>query len=220
MIRRRAVIDVPEFYVGSMLAVTVSDIQAPGKKNRFVGICIQRSRLGLRANFTLRNVVDGIGTEIRYDLYSPVLLKLEVLKLERRLDDELLYLRDAPAEHSTVPFDMEPVILPPGASVPLNTIKVKLNPMPWDRRWEIKNLKGVQEYELTPKKKERAGHPLITRTWERHDIMLKYRSSINEKETDTIMSEVYSNVKSLEKEKMKKKQSTRSVISPKTNEKK
>jgi len=220
MIRRRAVIDIPEFYVGSVLAVTVSDMQAPGKKNRFVGICIQRSRHGLRANLTLRNVIDGQGAEIRYDLYSPLLLKIEVLKLEKRLDDELLYLRDAAAEHSTVPFDMEPVTLPPGATVPLNTIKVKLNPMPWDRRWEIMNLKGVEEYELSAKKKERASHPQIHKTWEKHDLMLQYRSSINEKETEEIMSEVFSNVKRLEKEKLKKKQSTRSIITPKNGEKK
>jgi large subunit ribosomal protein L19 len=222
MIRRRAVIDIPEFYVGSILAVTVSDTQAPGKKNRFVGICIQRSRVGLRANFTLRNVIDGQGTEIRYDLYSPLLLKIEVLKLEKRLDDELLYLRDVPPEHSTVPFDMEPVTLPPGATVPLNTIKVKLNPMPWDRRWEIKNLKGIEEFELPPKKKERANHPQILKTWEKHDLMLQYRSSVNEKETEQIMSEVYSNVKHLEKEKLKKKQSqsSRGIVLPKNGEKK
>jgi len=221
MIRRRTVIDIPEFYVGSVLAVTVSDPNAPGKKNRFVGICIQRHRTGLRANFTLRNVIDGQGAEIRYDLYSPLLLKIEVLKLEKRLDDELLYLRDTTPEHSTFPFDMEPVTLPPGVTVPLNTIKVKLNPMPWDRRWEIKSLKGVEEFELLAKKKERANHPQILKTWEKHDLMLQYRSSINEKETEDIMSEVHSNVKHLEKEKIKKKQqATRSISSPKFDEKK
>ena len=49
------------FSVGSVMAVTFSDIHAPGKKSRFVGICIQRTGCGLRANFTLRNVVDGQG---------------------------------------------------------------------------------------------------------------------------------------------------------------
>jgi len=64
------------------------------------------------------------GTEVRYDLYSPIVQRIEVLKLEKRLDEELFYLRDAPAEHSTFKFDMEPVNLPPGSAVPLNTIKV------------------------------------------------------------------------------------------------
>jgi len=220
MIRRRAVIDIPEFYVGSVLAVTVSDMHAPGKKNRFVGICIQRSRIGLRANFTLRNIIDGLGTEIRYDVYSPVLLRIEVLKLEKRIDEELLYLRDAAPEHSTFPFDMEPVTLPPGATVPLNTIKVKLNPLPWDRRWELKYLKGVEELQLNARQKESASNPLNVKPWQKHDLMLQYRSNINEIETEQIMSEVFSDVKALEKEKLKKKQSSRGIVTSKTDEKK
>ena len=59
-----------------------------------------------------------------YELYSPLVQKIEVLKLEKRLDDELFYLRDCPAEYSTVPFDIEPVPHPPGAPVPINQIKV------------------------------------------------------------------------------------------------
>lgn len=67
-----------------------------------------------------------LGVEIVYELYNPTITKIEVLKLERRLDDNLAYLRDAPAEFSTFPFDMEPVKLPPGAGVPLNTIQVTI----------------------------------------------------------------------------------------------
>lgn len=62
--------------------------------------------------------------EIVYELYNPTITKIEVLKLERRLDDNLAYLRDAPPEYCTFPFDMEPVKLPPGSGVPLNTIQV------------------------------------------------------------------------------------------------
>ena len=43
------------------MAATVADPHAPGKKNRFVGLCIQRGGHGLRAFFILRNVVDGQG---------------------------------------------------------------------------------------------------------------------------------------------------------------
>uniref|UniRef100_A0A915L064 Large ribosomal subunit protein bL19m n=1 Tax=Romanomermis culicivorax TaxID=13658 RepID=A0A915L064_ROMCU len=61
MLRRRQVLDVPEFYVGSVLAVSVSDEHAAKCSNRFVGICISRDDRGLRHHFTLRNVVDGFG---------------------------------------------------------------------------------------------------------------------------------------------------------------
>lgn len=70
-------------------------------------------------------IISFSGVEIIYELYNPTITKIEVLKLERRLDENLAYLRDAPPEYCTFPFDMEPVKLPPGAGVPLNTIQVR-----------------------------------------------------------------------------------------------
>ena len=43
------------------MAVTAADPFAPGKKNRFVGLCIYRGGHGLRADFILRNCIDGEG---------------------------------------------------------------------------------------------------------------------------------------------------------------
>ena len=64
------------------------------------------------------------GVEIVYDLYNPTIQKIEVLRLEKRLDDELFYLRDAPQEFSTFPFDMDTVTVPPNTPVPVNSMKV------------------------------------------------------------------------------------------------
>jgi large subunit ribosomal protein L19 len=64
MLKRRTHIDIPEFYVGTILAVTISDKHSVGKSNKFVGICIQRKFCGLRAEFTLRNFVDSQGTYV------------------------------------------------------------------------------------------------------------------------------------------------------------
>lgn len=47
-------------------------------------------------------------------MYDPSIHKIEVLKLEKRLDDELLYLRDALPEYSTFDPNMETEILPEG----------------------------------------------------------------------------------------------------------
>lgn len=57
-------------------------------------------------------------------MYDPKILKIDVLKLEKHIDSELYYLRDAPLEYSTFDFDMEPVQLPQGAPIPVNTTKV------------------------------------------------------------------------------------------------
>jgi len=59
-----------------------------------------------------------------YEMYDPRLQKVEVLRLEKRLDSELLYLRDAEPEFSTFPFNMEVEFLNEGAEVPVNPIKV------------------------------------------------------------------------------------------------
>lgn len=59
-----------------------------------------------------------------YDLYNPTIISIDVLRLEKRLDDELFYLRDAGPEYSTFPFDMEPEFHPEGKPVPINPIKV------------------------------------------------------------------------------------------------
>jgi len=63
---------------------------------------------------------------MKYQLYDPTIQKIEVLRLEKRLDDELLYLRDAPNEYSTFDENMEVEYLPEGSPVPVNPLKVKL----------------------------------------------------------------------------------------------
>lgn len=45
-----------------------------------------------------------------------------MLKLEKRLDDNLKYLRDALPEYSTVDPDMKPVVSSPTGEVPVNKV--------------------------------------------------------------------------------------------------
>ncbi|KAK8388635.1 hypothetical protein O3P69_020547 [Scylla paramamosain] len=188
MLARRSVMPIPEFYVGSIMAVTVADPNASGKNNRFVGICIQRGDAGLRAWFILRNVVDHQGVEIKYEMYSPLLQSIEVLRLEKRLDDELLYLRDALPIYSTFPLDMEPEVMQEGAPVPVNPIKVQLKPRPWHERWERKNLQGVMDLGLPERFYKKA--KLHEKPWEKYDLMKEYRATIPEEEQADIFREI------------------------------
>ncbi|XP_072393817.1 large ribosomal subunit protein bL19m [Diabrotica undecimpunctata] len=204
MLARRAHINIPEFYVGSILAVESSDPHAPGKPHRFVGICIQRTGCGLRAKFILRNIIDHQGIEISYEMYDPTLLKVEVLKLEKRLDDELLYLRDALPEYCTYDPNMEPEILPEGSQIPVNTTKVKLKPKPWLERWERKNLQGVQDLGLPEKFYKRAAE--LATPWEKYDLMKEYMRTIPEEDQLEIFGEIDSKLQKLQVQgrKMKK----------------
>lgn len=63
------------------------------------------------------------GVEIMYEMYNPTILKIETLKLEKRLDEDLTYLADALPEYSTFNFNMEPVPHAPGKPVPINPLK-------------------------------------------------------------------------------------------------
>lgn len=178
MIRRRKVLDIPEFYAGSILAVTMADPNASGKTNRFVGICTQRGGKGLGATFVLRNIIDNQGVEICYELYSPRIQKIEVLKLEKRLDDNLMYLRDALPEYSTVDPDMKPVPFPSTGEVPVNSLKVKMRPKPWSKRWERPkfNIKGIRfDLSLTPEQMEHAQK--WAEPWREYDMLKEYDTS-------------------------------------------
>lgn len=214
MINRRTHIDIPEFYVGSVLAVTSSDPHAAGKTSRFLGICIQRKGCGLRSQFVLRNIVDNQGVEITYQLYDPTVQKIDLIRMEKRLDKELLYLRDAYPEYSTFDLNMEPEILPEGAPVPLNKIMVKLKPRPWEQRWERKNLVGVENVQEHITDKMTKQMESLKTPWEKYDLVKEYRKTIPEEEQQEIYADVYSQLHQLEMQRRKIKRS-RSFVKPK-----
>jgi len=91
------------------------------------------------------------------------------------LDSHLRYLRDAPAEYSTFPFDLEPEYLLEGASVPVNDIKVPLNGLPWLEKWERQELKGIIIKGVTFSKKRNAKTKISAKPWEKYDLMKIYR---------------------------------------------
>uniref|UniRef100_A0A1A9WF55 Large ribosomal subunit protein bL19m n=1 Tax=Glossina brevipalpis TaxID=37001 RepID=A0A1A9WF55_9MUSC len=213
MLDRRAQIEIPEFYVGSILAVTSSDPHAAGKVSRFLGICILREKCGLRTRFILRNVIDKQGIEISYDLYDPTLQKIEVLRLEKRLDDRLLYLRDALPEYSTFDSNMEQELREEGAEVPINEIKVRLRPRPWLERWERQNLQGISNIDqyLTDKRRRTAKEH--EKPWEKYDLMKQYRLTIPEEQQKEIFAEVYSQIHQMDVERQKNRRK-RSFFNP------
>ncbi|KAG4069532.1 hypothetical protein HA402_006898 [Bradysia odoriphaga] len=213
MLNRRIHLDIPEFYVGSILAVTSSDPHAAGKTSRFLGICIQRTGCGLRAEFTLRNFVDNQGVEIAYQLYDPTIQKIDLIRLEKRLDSELLYLRDSYPEYSTFDLNMEPEILPEGAPVPLNKTMVKLKPRPWEKQWERKNFIGIANVSEHITEKMAAKAETLKTPWEKYDLVKEYRKTIPEEEQQEIYAEVYSKLHQLEIQRRKIRRS-RTFVKP------
>ncbi|XP_078300768.1 large ribosomal subunit protein bL19m [Panthera onca] len=178
MLERRKILHIPEFYVGSILRVTTADPYASGKTSRFLGICIQRSGAGLGATFILRNTIEGQGVEICFELYNPRIQEIQVVKLEKRLDDSLLYLRDALPEYSTFDMNMKPVVQETSHDVPVNQLKVKMKPKPWSKRWERPkfNIKGIR-FDLCLTEEQMKEAQKWSQPWLEFDMMREYDTS-------------------------------------------
>ncbi|KAM8785115.1 large ribosomal subunit protein bL19m [Rhynchonycteris naso] len=178
MLERRKVLHIPEFYVGSILRVTTADPYANGKTSQFLGICIQRSGRGLGATFILRNTIEGQGIEICFELYNPRIQEIQVVKLEKRLDDSLLYLRDALPEYSTFDINMKPEVLESNQEVPVNQLKVKMKPKPWSKRWERPrfNVKGIR-FDLCLTEEQMKEAQKWSQPWLEFDMMREYDTS-------------------------------------------
>lgn len=148
-----------------------------------------------------------------YEMYDPTIQKIEVLRLEKRLDDHLLYLRDALPEYSTFDVNMEPEIMEEGTPVPVNDLQVRLRPRPWLERWERQNLKGVaniDEYTNEKNKRKALEHQ---KPWEKYDLMKQYRATIPEEEQKEIFAEVYSQLHQMELQRKRNKRK-RSFVKP------
>ena len=102
MYLRSRQLNIADFCAGSLMAVTRADPHSRSGESRFVGICIARRNKRLGSTFVLRNVIAGEGVERTFDLYSPLIKSIEVLKLERRNRAKLYYLRDKPMKQSLV----------------------------------------------------------------------------------------------------------------------
>ncbi|XP_017517103.2 large ribosomal subunit protein bL19m [Manis javanica] len=178
MLERRKILHIPEFYVGSILRVTTADPYASGKTSQFLGICIQRSGAGLGATFILRNTIEGQGVEICFELYNPRIQEIQVIKLEKRLDDSLLYLRDALPEYSTFDVNMKPLAPEPMEEVPVNQLKVKMKPKPWSKRWERPkfNIKGIR-FDLYLTEEQMKEAQKWSQPWLEFDMMREYDTS-------------------------------------------
>lgn len=198
--------------------MTTSDKHSIGKTTRFVGLCIDRGLCGLRSFFVLRNAIDNQGVEVKFELYDPTIQKIEVLLLEKRLDDKLYYLRDAPLEYSRIDVNMEPKYHPEGEPVPVNPIQVTLRPRPWMQRWERKNLKGVKRESIDEHitDKMRKQQKDREEPWLQWDLMRHYRSTIPEEEQLEIYSEIYPALNKLRQQRQVQKRSNM-FVKPKKN---
>lgn len=94
--------DITAFHVGDTVKVHTRVIE--GEKERtqiYAGIVIGRKGTGLNANFTVRRVSYGEGTERVFPLHSPRIAKIEVEKRGAVRRAKLNYLRTRKGKSAT-----------------------------------------------------------------------------------------------------------------------
>ena len=87
--------DVPQFKAGDTLKVFVK-IQE-GNKTRlqmFEGVCIAKKGCGIGETFTVRKISYGVGVEKTFLVHSPLVEKVELVRVGKARRARLFYLRD------------------------------------------------------------------------------------------------------------------------------
>lgn len=86
--------DVPEFRSGTTVKVHVRIRE--GDKTRiqiFEGVVIKKQGKGIGETFTVRKISNGIGVERTFPIHSPIIEKIEVVRIGKVRRAKLFYLR-------------------------------------------------------------------------------------------------------------------------------
>ena len=99
--------DVPEFRAGDNVRVYVRIKE--GDKERiqvFEGLVIGRHGGGISATYTVRKISNGVGVERIFPLHSPMVEKIEVVRLGRVRRAKLNYIRNLSAKAARIKEDL------------------------------------------------------------------------------------------------------------------
>ncbi|MFQ6096761.1 MAG: 50S ribosomal protein L19 [Armatimonadota bacterium] len=87
--------EVPDFAAGDLVRVHVRIREGDRERTQaFEGTVIQRTKSGLRENFTVRRVTHNVGVERTFLVHSPSVQSIEVLRRGRVRRARLHYLRE------------------------------------------------------------------------------------------------------------------------------
>src|SRR6201987_5184242 len=107
---------VPEFQPGDTLRVGVKVVE--GERERiqvFEGVCIGRKNAGINSNFTLRKISYGEGVERVFQLYSPRITSIQVVRRGVVRRAKLYYLRGRTGKAARIAERPRESVRPDGA---------------------------------------------------------------------------------------------------------
>jgi large subunit ribosomal protein L19 len=87
--------DIPTFSPGDTVVVSVSVVEGTRKRlQAFEGVVIAKRNRGLNSSFIVRKISAGEGVERTFQLYSPLIAKIEVKRRGDVRRAKLYYLRN------------------------------------------------------------------------------------------------------------------------------
>ena len=88
-------VQIPEFSAGDTVKVSVNVIEGERKRvQAFEGVVLGRRNRGLNSSFIVRKISSGIGVERTFQLFSPLISKIEVIRRGDVRRSKLFYLRE------------------------------------------------------------------------------------------------------------------------------
>ncbi|KAG8510354.1 39S ribosomal protein L19, mitochondrial [Galemys pyrenaicus] len=123
-----------------------------------------------------------LGVEICFELYNPPIQEIQVVKLEKCLDDSLLYLQDVLPEYKTFHVNMKPVVeLVISCTFGTVNLNIKMKPKPWSKCWECPkfNIKGIG-FDLSLSEEQMKESQKWSQSWFEFDRMREYDTSKTE----------------------------------------
>ena len=98
--------DIPSFKVGDTVRVHVRIKE--GAKTRiqmYEGVVVDRNNGGIGATFTVRKISSGVGVQRTFPVHSPIIDKIEVVRLGRVRRAKLTYLKGLSAKNARIKED-------------------------------------------------------------------------------------------------------------------
>ena len=88
-------LSIPEFASGDTVKVSVNVIEGERKRvQAFEGVVLGKRNRGLNSSFIVRKISSGIGVERTFQLYSPLISNIEVVRRGDVRRSKLFYLRE------------------------------------------------------------------------------------------------------------------------------
>lgn len=100
--------DIPEFAPGDTVVVSVNVVEGNRKRVQgYEGVVIAKRNRGLNSSFIVRKISSGEGVERTFQLYSPLIAKIEVKRRGDVRRAKLYYLRDRSGKSARIREKLE-----------------------------------------------------------------------------------------------------------------